>query len=33
MKTLVSVSIGVIIGLSPLRDSGLANFIITITGG
>lgn len=32
-KTLISIGIGVAIGLSPLRDSSLAKFLITITGG
>lgn len=33
MKTIISIAIGVAIGLSPLRDSRLASFLITITGG
>jgi hypothetical protein len=33
IKVLVSVGIGVAIGLSPLRDSWLANALITLTGG
>lgn len=33
MKTLISIGIGVAIGLSPFRNSRLAEFIITITGG
>lgn len=32
-KTLIAVAIGAAIGLSPLRDSALANFLIAITGG
>lgn len=32
-KTLISIGIGVLIGLSPLRNSKLAEVIITITGG
>jgi len=32
-KTLISIGIGVAIGLSPLRDSSLAKILITITGG
>jgi hypothetical protein len=32
-KTLISIGIGVLIGISPLRDSTLAKIIITITGG
>ena len=32
-KTLISIGIGVVIGLSPLRDSSLAKILITITGG
>lgn len=32
-KTLISIGIGVAIGLSPLRNSQLAKIIITITGG
>jgi hypothetical protein len=32
-KTLISVGIGVLIGLSPLRNSQLAKIIIAITGG
>jgi|TARA_Y100000385_G_scaffold18768_1_gene18819 hypothetical protein len=32
-KTLISIGIGVAIGLSPLRNSSLAKAIITITGG
>lgn len=32
-KTVISIGIGVLIGLSPLRNSGLAKAIITITGG
>ena len=32
-KTLLSISIGVLIGLSPLRNSKLAEFLILITGG
>ena len=32
-KTIVSIAIGVAIGLSPLRSSALANFLIAITGG
>ena len=30
-KTLISIGIGVAIGLSPLRDSSLAKILITIT--
>jgi len=33
IKILVSVGVGVAIGLSPLRDSWLANALITFTGG
>lgn len=32
-KTLISIGIGVLIGISPLRDSILAKIRITITGG
>jgi len=32
-KTLISIGIGALIGISPLRDSTLAKIIITITGG
>ena len=32
-KTVVSIVIGVLIGLSPLRNSGLTKVIITVTGG
>jgi hypothetical protein len=32
-KTLISIVIGVAIGMSPLRNSALANIWITITGG
>jgi hypothetical protein len=32
-KTLISIGIGVAIGLSPLRNSQLARILITITGG
>lgn len=32
-KTFISIGIGVLIGLSPLRNSTLAKLIITITGG
>jgi len=32
-KTIISVGIGIAIGLSPLRDSSLAKILITITGG
>ena len=32
-KTLISIGIGVIIGLSPLKNSSLAKILITITGG
>jgi hypothetical protein len=32
-KTLISIGVGVVIGLSPLRNSSLANLIITIIGG
>jgi len=32
-KTAISIGLGVLIGLSPLRDSRLAKIIITITGG
>ncbi len=32
-KTLISIGIGVAMGLSPLRNSQLAKIIITITGG
>lgn len=32
-NTLISVAIGVAIGLSPLRNSSLAKAIITLTGG
>ena len=32
-KTLISIGIGVAIGLSPLRNSSLAKFLIAITGG
>ena len=31
-KTLISIGIGVVIGLSPLRNSSLAKILITITG-
>jgi len=33
IKILVSVGVGVAIGLSPLRDFGLAKVLITLTGG
>jgi hypothetical protein len=32
-KTFISIGIGVLIGLSPLRNSTLAKIIITVTGG
>lgn len=32
-KTLISIGIGVAIGLSPLRNSSLATFLINISGG
>ena len=32
-KTVISIEIGVLIGLSPLRNSSLAKTIIAITGG
>lgn len=32
-KTLISVGIGILIGISPLRNSALANILIMITGG
>ena len=32
-KTLISIGIGVVIGLSPLKNSKLATFLIAITGG
>lgn len=32
-KTIISIGIGIAIGLSPLRDSSLAKILITITGG
>ena len=32
-KTLIDTSIGIAIGLSPLKNSQLAKIIITITGG
>ena len=32
-KTLISIGIGIAIGLSPLRNSQLAKILITITGG
>lgn len=32
-KTIISIGIGVTIGLSPLRNSALAKILITITGG
>lgn len=32
-KTLISIGIGVSIGLSSLRNSSLAKILITITGG
>ena len=32
-KTLISIGIGVAIGLSPLRNSSLAKILIAITGG
>jgi len=32
-KTLISIGIGIAIGLSPLRNSALAKILITITGG
>lgn len=32
-KILISINIGVTIVLSPLRNSALANILITITGG
>ena len=31
-KTLISIGIGVVIGLSPLRNSNLASIIINLTG-
>jgi len=33
IKTLISIGIGLAVGLSPLRDSSLAKIIIAITGG
>lgn len=33
LKTLISIGIGVAIGLSPLRNSQLAKILITITAG
>jgi hypothetical protein len=32
-KTVISLGIGLLIGFSPLRDSGLVKFLIAITGG
>jgi len=32
-KTLLSIEIGIAIGLSPLRDSKLAKILLLITGG
>ncbi len=32
-KILLSIGIGIAIGLSPLRNSSLAKILITITGG
>lgn len=32
-KTAISIGVGLIIGLSPLRDSKLAKIIINLTGG
>ena len=32
-KTFISIGIGVLIGLSPLRDSSLAKILIAITEG
>ena len=32
-KTLISIGIGIVIGLSPLRNSSLAKLLITVTGG
>jgi len=32
-KTVISIGIGIAIGLSPLSDSSLARILITITGG
>lgn len=32
-KTLISIGIGIAIGLSPLRNSQLAKIVITVTGG
>ena len=32
-KTLLSIGIGIAIGLSPLRNSSLTKLLITITGG
>ena len=32
-KTVISLGIGAIIGFSPLRNSGLAKFMIAISGG
>jgi len=32
-KSLISVAIGVVIGMSPLRNSSLVNILIAITGG
>lgn len=33
IKILVSVGVGVAIGLSPLRDSGLVKVLLALTGG
>jgi len=32
-KTFISIGIGVVIGLSPLRNSQIAKIIVIITGG
>ena len=33
IKVGISIGLGIVIGLSPLRDSRLAKIIITLTGG
>ena len=32
-KTFISIGIGVVIGISPLRNSKIASILITLTGG
>lgn len=32
-KTFISIGVGIVIGLSPFRDSKLAKILIAITGG